>query len=494
MTAPQLSYSSVPAAQVVADVLVIGARRGDDGPEIVADEAYAGLAEHVAALGVTGAADQLVRVVDTIGSAGAIAIVGLGARVDADALRTAAGSAVRQLAGSSTVALGIPASGSEQLVAIAEGAAIGAYSFTEFRHASLTSTRTPVESIVILSPEPPTDAEQARVTAVATAMSLVRDLVNTPPADLAPDDLAERARAEGARVGVDVAVWDEDALAHEGYGGIIGVGKGSARPPRLVKVSYSPDGATEHLAIVGKGITFDSGGLSLKPAASMLGMKSDMTGAAVALAVVCAAAEIRLPVRLTAWLCLAENLPSATAMRPDDVLRIRGGRTVEVTNTDAEGRLVLADGIVAASEEHPDAIIDVATLTGAQVVALGHTHSGVMGDDALVGFVLDAARRSGEAFWPMPLPEELLRRLESDVADLKNATPGDTSAGMLLAGVFLREFVGTTADGSGPIPWAHLDIAGTSMSSGKPNGYMGAGATGVAVRTLLTLAESHRAG
>jgi leucyl aminopeptidase len=259
-----------------------------------------------------------------------------------------------------------------------------------------------------------------------------------------------------------------------------------------VKVSYRPEAARRHLALVGKGITFDSGGLSLKPPVSMVGMKYDMTGAATVLAVVAAAARLGVPTRLTAWLCLAENLPSGTAIRPNDVLTIRGGRTVEVTNTDAEGRLVLADGLVAAGEEGPDAIIDVATLTGAAVVALGNRYTGVMGDAAFVTDLIATGSGADELFWPMPFPAELRKVLDSDVADLANAKPGTTAGGMLVAGTFLREFIAERADEDGEtsrIPWAHLDIAGSAMNGDAPYGFTAKGPTGVAVRTLLAMAE-----
>jgi leucyl aminopeptidase len=290
---------------------------------------------------------------------------------------------------------------------------------------------------------------------------------------------------------VDVTIWDEKALEADGFGGILGVGLGSTRGPRLVKVSYAPTGAARHLALVGKGITFDTGGLSLKPPTGMVGMKYDMTGAATVLAVTLAAARLALPVRLTAWLCIAENMPSGSALRPNDVLRIRGGRTVEVLNTDAEGRLVMADGLVAASEEQPDAIVDVATLTGAAMVALGTRYAGVMGDDALVQKVVSAATDAGELVWPMPLPGELRASLNSEIADIANANPGNTAGGMLLAGVFLQEFVGTTGEGESAtrIPWAHLDIAGPAKGPAAPYGFTGKGPTGVTVRALLRLAE-----
>jgi leucyl aminopeptidase len=255
-----------------------------------------------------------------------------------------------------------------------------------------------------------------------------------------------------------------------------------------VRVGWEPDGATETVALVGKGITFDSGGLSLKPGASMVGMKYDMTGAATVLAAVTAAARLELPVAVTAWLCIAENMPSGSAIRPNDVLRIRGGRTVEVLNTDAEGRLVLADGMVAAGEEHPDALIDVATLTGAIITALGTRYVGAMGDGPLVGRTQAAAKRAGELVWHLPLPEELRTILASDVADIANVKIGNTAGGALVAGQFLREFVPEREDGS-PVPWVHLDIAGAAENKGAAYGVTGPGPTGVMVRTLVALLE-----
>jgi leucyl aminopeptidase len=220
-------------------------------------------------------------------------------------------------------------------------------------------------------------------------------------------------------------------------------------------------------------------------------MKYDMTGAATVLAVTLAAARLGLPVRMTAWLCIAENMPSGTALRPNDVLRMRGGKTVEVLNTDAEGRLVMADGLVAASEEQPDAIVDVATLTGAALVALGTRYAAVMGEDDLVSRVVDAAEATGELVWPMPLPGELRATINSEVADIANANPGNTAGGMLLAGVFLQEFVGTAGEGDDAtrIPWAHLDIAGPAKGPSSPFGFTGKGPSAVSVRALLRLAE-----
>ena len=312
--------------------------------------------------------------------------------------------------------------------------------------------------------------------------------MNAPPNDLPPAALADRAVQEAAEAGATAQVWDVAALEEGGFGGILGVGQGSVRPPRLVRVGWAPEGATATVALVGKGITFDSGGLSLKPGSSMVGMKDDMTGAATVLAVVAAAARLALPIAVTAWLCIAENLPSGSAIRPNDVLRIRGGRTVEVLNTDAEGRLVLADGLVIAGEEHPDAILDVATLTGAIITALGTRYVGAMGDGALVARTQAAAKRAGELVWHLPLPEELRTVLNSDVADIANVKIGSSAGGALVAGQFLREFVPEREDGT-PVPWVHLDIAGAAENKGAAYGATGSGPTGVMVRTLLALLE-----
>jgi leucyl aminopeptidase len=251
------------------------------------------------------------------------------------------------------------------------------------------------------------------------------------------------------------------------------------------------------VALVGKGITFDSGGLSLKPAAGMIDMKYDMCGAATVLAVLRAVAGIGAPVRVSAWLCLAENMPSGTATRPGDVLRIADGTTVEVLNTDAEGRLVLADGLVAASREHPDLIVDVATLTGAITTALGTRHAGVMGDDDAVARYLAAADRVNELAWQMPLPDHMVDELDSPIADLRNAKVGDPAGGSLFAGLFLRHFVGTRGEADGNearIPWVHLDIAGVGMNKGAAFGFTDKGPTAATTRSLIefVLSEARR--
>jgi leucyl aminopeptidase len=295
--------------------------------------------------------------------------------------------------------------------------------------------------------------------------------------------------AETKSSDLKVTVLDEKALKAQRFGGILAVGQGSSRPPRLVKIEYTPKKAKQHLALVGKGITFDTGGISIKPAASMVGMKYDMTGAATVYQAILAISALKLPVRVTSYLCLAENMPSGTAIRPNDVIEIRNGKTVEVLNTDAEGRLVLADGLSAASEEQPDLIVDVATLTGAARVALGDRYSALMGTADAVSAVEAAAFDSGELVWHMPLPVELRERLDTDVADIANAKIGSTAGGMLLAGVFLKEFIGSSKRTGQPISWAHLDIAGTANNESSAYGYTPKGATGVVLRTLVSVAE-----
>jgi leucyl aminopeptidase len=497
MTLASVSISSSDLGDLAVDVLVLGVTRSDDGPVLVGsavsllgdDPGFGDLA----VLGVTGSKDDLVRVPAPAGiAARSLALVGLpSATPSADDLRYAAGSVARRMLGLESVALALPIVDEAQAQAALEGCLLGAYEYTEYRSDVDAGRSRPARSFTVVTSVPVAPETIAYATEVGRAVHLVRDLVNESPLDLYPESFAARASQLADLPGVDVTVWDEEQLAAEGFGGILGVGQGSSRPPRLVKVSYSPAGsAARHIALVGKGITFDSGGLSLKPAASMIGMKYDMAGAATVLSVVIAAARLGLPTKITAWLCLAENLPSATAIRPGDVLRIRGGKTVEVLNTDAEGRLVLADGLVAASEEFPDAIIDVATLTGAASVALGNRYVGTLGSSPLVAEVLAAASSTGELFWHMPLGEEFRSMLNSDIADIANIKPGNTAGGMLIAAVFLNEFIGASADGSGRVPWVHLDIAGAGTNKDALYGYTGKGPTGVTVRTLLALAAA----
>jgi leucyl aminopeptidase len=503
-----IALAAESADQIKADAVVVGVAAGPDGrPVLIGGSEAINTALHrrlvatLVSLGATGQAGECHRIA-TLGAtvAPVVVVVGLGEPVRRghpfapEVLRRAAGVAVRSLAGAGKVAisLGSAADGTitdESVTAVADGALLGAYSYRRYRNATLHGYLPPVRSVVVLATDPiQRSAKQAvaRAKIVCDAVCAVRDLVNTPPSDLHPREFAEIATAEANRLGLAIEVLDEKALKKGGYGGIVGVGQGSVNPPRLVRLAYRHPKATKTIAFVGKGITFDSGGLSLKPAAPMEWMKSDMGGAAAVVMAIVAIAQLKLPVNVTGWAPLAENMPSGSAQRPSDVLTIYGGKTVEVLNTDAEGRLVLADALVRASEELPDLIIDAATLTGAQAVALGSRMSGVMAnDDDFRTAVVDAATRAGEQMWPMPIPPELRKSLDSSVADIANM--GEAFGGMLVAASFLSEFVGKR-DGE-PIPWAHLDIASPAFNQGDAYGYTPKGGTGAAVRTLVQVAD-----
>lgn len=308
----------------------------------------------------------------------------------------------------------------------------------------------------------------------------VRDLVNTPPNLLSPEVFVERIAKIADKTGVETEVWDEKKILEQGLGGLHAVGKGSENPPRLMILRYTPENASRHIALVGKGITFDSGGLSLKSPNAMVGMKYDMTGAAVMAAATFGAAALSGPNSITAFLCLAENMPSGSASRPNDVITIKNGKTVEILNTDAEGRLVMADGLSLASNLNPDLIIDAATLTGAARIALGERYAGLMGSPKATAEIEAAAIATGEKVWAMPLPQELRSLLRTEIADIANAKPGEVLGGMLLGGIFLKEFVAED------IPWAHMDIAGPANNSYSAFGYTPSGASGAIVRTIIS--------
>ena len=417
-----------------------------------------------------------------------VVLVGLGddetAEPSTDSLRQAAGAAVRA-AGSGSVALDLPHTDAAGLAAIAEGAASGAYTFTAHKSADDEEGERELTVFSTLGrKDSPKDVVE-RAATIARNVDWARDLVNTAPNLLYPQSFAETVQrvAKASSGKLSVKVLDEKELADGGFGGIVGVGQGSTRPPRIVALSYAPRSKkVPHVALVGKGITFDTGGVCIKPSAGMLTMKSDMAGAAAVAATVVAAAELGLPVAVTGYLCLAENMPGANAQRPSDVVTMRNGTTVEILDTDAEGRMVLADGMCLAAEAGPDQILDVATLTGACVVALGPKIFGVMSNDEGVSQSITAAsERADEASWPLPLPAHLRSGLDSAVADI--AHKGDRMGGALTAGLFLQEFA---KDAKGEnIPWAHIDIAGPSFNEGSPWGHVPKGGTGVAVGTLL---------
>jgi leucyl aminopeptidase len=417
-------------------------------------------------------------------------LVGLGAadRLTPETVRRAAGVAARAVSNAATVALALPATDAAYVRAVVDGYQLGSYSFTAFKTSPAPDV--PGEVIVLSEQAKHKDVAAAFETSqvVAAATALARDWVNTPPGDLTPAMFADavtmtkKVRKAGK---VTVKVMEEDALEDGGFGGLVGVGRGSAHPPRLVRISYKPRGAKAHLALVGKGITYDSGGLSIKPSSSMMTMKCDMAGAASVIAATFAIAELGLPIAVTTYAAMAENMPSGTATRPGDVITIYGGRTVEVLNTDAEGRLVLADALVRATEDQPDVIVDVATLTGACVVALGDRVAGVLGnDDGLVSEVRSAGDRVGEALWPLPITEEMTEKVRTNslVADLAQHNT-ERWGGTLYAAAFLQEFVGDHR-------WAHLDIAGPAFNEKGPYGHVPAGGTGMSVATLVELATS----
>lgn len=482
MPFPSVAHSGAPLREIPADAIVLVLPPLADDAEI---PGWPGLGDVLRAIGFTGGPGSFQRVA-LPGLNTPLAVAGAGADPQDAAVRAAAGTAIRQLTGFSRVAMGAPTLDQASWRALAEGAALGGYRFAGYKSDAPAARAAEVIVSTSTAPEP---AEIDAVSAVADAVALVKDLVTTPAEWLGPADLAARAAESVAGLPVEVTVLDESALREGGYGGILGVGQGSDRPPRLVRLDYAPDGASRAIALVGKGITFDTGGLSLKPPASMVGMKYDMCGAATVLAVVRAAATLRLPVKVTAWMCIADNMPSGRATRPGDVVRTFDGTTVEVLNTDAEGRVVLADGLAAASREHPDLLIDVATLTGAITVALGTRHTGVMGDEDAVSRYLAAASRVDELAWALPLPDHMIDELDSPIADLQNAKIGDPAGGSLFAGLFLRHFVGRTSDAEDAprIPWVHLDIAGVGMNKGAPYGFTDKGVTGATVRSLIDL-------
>jgi leucyl aminopeptidase len=488
-----VTLSTASPVSVSADAVVIGVQSAGDsvvpatGAGGFADAYGASFPDVVKLLGATGKVGEVCKL-PSGGHAKApvVVVVGLGevGETSLETLRRAAGAAARALAGTKRAAVALPAGGDDQIRATVEGLLLGAYGYDRY----LTKKHEPVTELVVLcelARSKPVKRALEEATTVADAVNFARDLINQPPNDLYPESFAAEIASRAKRSKVKVAVSDEKALEAGGYGGILGVGKGSARPPRLVTLTYKPSRPVAHIALVGKGITFDSGGLSIKPSNAMVTMKCDMSGAAAVAAATFAIAELGLPVRVTAYACLAENMPSGHATRPGDILTMYGGKTVEVLNTDAEGRLVLADGITTANAEKPDLIVDVATLTGACVVALGSKMSGVFSnDEALHEEIVRVAESTGELMWPLPIPEEMYDKVRTTkIADLSQHNP-EAWGGALYAAAFLREFVGEG------VAWAHLDIAGPAFNEGEATGYTPKGGTGAAVRTLVGLAAA----
>lgn len=501
-----LTVTTKTSADLPVDALVVGSVRTPDGADLAAGhglprKAVVHLQAVLADLEATGKAEEVHRVVAVPGvKATSVVVTGLGegttrrTAFEHTVLREAAASALRSVRGKKAVGVALPTPDVESLSAVSDGAFAGCYVYDKAAPLPARKGRpaaTPVTGpkIVVVSGLGQGKAAKdavARAGVLGAARDWARDLVNMPPNLLYPQSFADavKKRAAESSAKITVSVLDEKALVKGGFGGITGVGQGSSNPPRIVTMSWSPSNAKGSVALVGKGITFDTGGLNLKPSTGMVTMKCDMAGAAAVAATVLAAAETGVPVAVTGYLCLAENMPSGTAQRPSDVVVMRDGTSVEILDTDAEGRMVLGDGICLAAEKTPDWIVDIATLTGAQMIALGDDIAGVMGnDDAFRAKVVAAADAAGEGAWPMPLPAALRAKLDTPTADI--AHKGDRAGGMLTAAKFLEEFV---PEG---MTWAHVDIAGPAFNEKGPKGRNPKGGTGFGVSTLLGLVEGH---
>jgi len=439
-------------------------------------------------------------------SGSVVVALGVGPKgaVGADDLRSAAAALARNAGNARHVATTLAAAaatGAGAVGGITEAQAVRAivegFGLASYVYAGAPASKRAGGAAERLSVVSATGGAQEALRRAQTAVEAAwraRDLVNSPANELTPRELARLAASDGESAGVRVDVWDEKRIARERLGGLSGVAAGAAEPPRLIRMAYAPDdtrrpggrgvsrrsrSALPRIHLVGKGITFDSGGLSLKPPASMMTMKDDMGGAAAVICATVALAKLQVPAEVVAWVAATENMPSGTAIHPGDVITTRNSKTVEVLNTDAEGRLVLADALALAVEEHPDAVVDVATLTGGQRVALGDRVAAVMGSDAsLVERLLAAGSAAGEPCWELPLHSGYRKHLDSDVADLKNVASGP-AASAIMAGLFLGEFAAET-------PWAHLDIAGPAWSDSDDQ-WLCRGATGWGTRTLIEL-------
>ena len=458
--------------------LLIPVANGEDGIEVpVTALAPKGLLEALVAVGAKGTEGEVTRLLI---DGSLVTAFGLGdaSEIDDEAVRRGVGAAARALNDVERAAI----SAEFGVAPVVEGLLLGGYTYTgmksqaEVADDENSDAETPqTTEVTVVGAD---EAEYNAAVIVAESVNLARDLVNTPANYLYPESYAGVMGEVAQAAGLDIEVLDEAALEQQGFGGILSVGRGSSRPPRLVHLTWAPSGASTKVALVGKGITFDTGGISLKPGSGMEDMISDMGGSAAQLAVIAAAARLELPVRIDAWLPLAENMPSGTATRPGDVITHYGGITSEVINTDAEGRLVLADAVARACDDNPAYLIETATLTGAQLVALGNRTAGVMGSDELRDLIAETGRGVGEQAWAMPLLEEQEDELKSPIADIRN-THNARTGGMLFAGLYLSRFVPEDVE------WAHVDIAGPAWNGGAPYGYIPKRATGAPVRTIV---------
>lgn len=432
-------------------------------------------ASQLALLSAAGFTGKLSQVVAVSEGEQLFYVVGLGTELDTERLRQAAGWLARSVDRVPDLTTSLHNVGLDGAVqAVAEGFRLGQYQFSEYHDSDKPGTTT-LRLVGDLAGD-----ELTGVDSVVAAVNWARDLVNRPARDKSPQTIVEAFEALAGDLPIDITVWDVDDLEREHCGGLLGVNAGSTAPARMVIAEYRPEGATKTLAIVGKGIVFDSGGLNVKSFEHMKTMKSDMAGAAATLAGLVAIAEAGIQTRVLIYVPLTENMPGGAANRPGDVLTARNGKTMEVLNTDAEGRLVLADGLSLAAEAEPDLIVDLATLTGASAVALGPSYAGLWTNTDSAGELVEAAAsQAGERVWQMPLPRDYRKAIDSEVADMKNT--GERFGGAIHAALFLAEFAG---DG----PWVHLDIAGPAWGHEK-GGYLPAGGTGFGVRTLVALAS-----
>jgi leucyl aminopeptidase len=488
------TVSTTAADRVAADLLAVPVAKGPElGPGADAVDAAldGGLAAFLDEAGFEGKLGETLAV-PTGGrlKAKAVLLVGVGdpAELTVDGVRRAAAAVARRSTKVASLATTLATVGTELAVAdaaqaVAEGLVLGGYQYLEYKGDATPSKLKRVT--IIAAGGAPLKAAVERGATVGDAVTWARDLVNKPAIDKTPSDMASAARTLLRGTGVTVQILDVRQLQAQRMGGVLGVAQGSVQAPRFLKMTYAPTGARgKPLALVGKGVVFDSGGLSLKTSSGMETMKTDMSGGAAVIAAMSTLGALGVKTRVTGYVPLVENMPSGNAIRPGDVLKIRNGKTVEVLNTDAEGRLILADALSLASDEKPGAVIDLATLTGACMVALGDKIAGLMGnDDDWSEQVRAAADRAGEPVWPLPLPPEYRKQLESEVADMKNI--GGSYGGALTAGLFLQEFV----DGA---PWVHLDIAGPARANAD-DGYLAKGGTGFGVRTLVELARAYEA-
>ncbi|MEM7338574.1 MAG: leucyl aminopeptidase [Actinomycetota bacterium] len=415
-------------------------------------------------------------------------LLGIGPRADVspNVLRTAAAAYVRAVAKHARIATTLVEQlGEEQrddaIQAVVEGARLATYRFSQYK--SKSAAKPTLERVTVVAKGRGVKAAVTSATAIADAVVLARDLSNEPGGSLTPEAFAAKAKLVGTAVGLKVTVWDEKKIAREKLGGLIAVNQGSVHPARFLRLSYTPKAKPKAtIALVGKGITFDSGGLSLKTAAGMMQMKIDMSGGGAVLAAMSALPAVGAPVAVEGFIPLTDNMTGGDATRPGDVFTARNGKTVEVLNTDAEGRLVLADALSLAVETKPDVIVDIATLTGSASAALGANIAALMAtDDDAADRLMASSGRTAEKIWRLPLPEEYRPQLDSTVADIKNIGAGPYG-GALVAGLFLKEFVGS-------VPWAHIDL-GLSAITDADRGITPKGATGFGVRLLVDMCRN----